>query len=195
VEAHRALRRTAAPVAALAVLGAAGCGGGTRQDAAEPSRTYRVAIVRASFPARQRLAVPARLVVDVRNTSRRTIPDVAVTVDAFSARSERTDLADTQRPVWVVDRAPGGSTTAYTNTWALGRMVAGETKRFVWRVTPVEPGTHRLRLRVAAGLAGRAKAVLAGNRVPERELTVRISSRPARARVDPETGAIVRGGG
>jgi hypothetical protein len=151
--------------------------------------------VRASFPTRQRLAVPARLVVDVRNTSRRTVPDVAVTVDAFSTRSDRTDLADAQRPVWVIDRAPRGSTTAYTNTWALGRMVAGETKRFVWRVTPVEPGTHRLRLRVAAGLAGRAKAVLAGNRVPERELTVRISSRPARARVDPETGAIVRGGG
>jgi hypothetical protein len=67
-------------------------------------------------------------------------------------------------------------------------MSPGETKRFVWRVTPVAPGTHRLRLRVAAGLAGRAKAVLAGNRAPERELTVRISSRPARARVGRARG-------
>src|SRR4051794_38230792 len=33
VEAPRALRRAAAPVAALAVLGAGGCGGGVRQDA------------------------------------------------------------------------------------------------------------------------------------------------------------------
>ena len=58
---------------------------------------------------------------------------------------------------------------------------------------PVQTGTHELRYRVAAGLTGRAKAVLAGNRVPERELTVRISSRPARSRVNPETGAVERG--
>ncbi|MEA2382946.1 MAG: hypothetical protein QOH72_2917 [Solirubrobacteraceae bacterium] len=188
------MRRTAAPVAALAVLGAAGCGGGARQDAAEPAGTYRVAIVRASFPARQRLAAPARLVVEVRNTGKATMPNVAVTVDSFSARSDRPDLADAERPVWIIDRPPAGSTTAYTNTWALGRMLAGETKRFVWRVTPVATGTHRVRFRVAAGLAGRAKAVLSGDRVPEREFTVRISSRPVRARVDPETGAVVHGG-
>jgi hypothetical protein len=193
VEALRAVRPIAVPAAALALLAVAGCGGGTRQDADEPAKSYRVTIVRASFPARQRMAAPARLVVEVRNSSRETVPDIAVTVDSFSAPSERSDLASTQRPVWVIDRAPEGSTTAYTNTWALGRMFAGETKRFVWRVTPVQPGTHRLRVRIAAGLAGRAKAVLAGNRVPERELTVRISSRPARARVDPETGAVVHG--
>ena len=192
------MRPFAAPVAVLAVLallllGPAGCGGGTRQDASEPARTYRVAIVRSSFPARQRLAAPARLVVEVRNTGTRTVPNIAVTVESFSARSERAGLADAQRPVWVLDRPPAGSTTAYTNTWALGRMSAGETKRFVWRVTPVQTGTHRLRLRVSAGLAGRAKALLTGNRVPERELTVRISSRPARARVDPDTGAVLHG--
>jgi hypothetical protein len=193
VEARRALRPIAASVAALAVLGAAGCGGGTRQDAAEKSKTYRVTILRASFPARQRLAAPARLVVEVRNSSKETIPDIAVTVDSFSTRSERADLADAQRPVWVVDRPPEGSATAYTNTWALGPMFAGERKQFVWRVTPVQPGTHRLRVLVAAGLQGKAKAVLAGDRAPERRLTVRISARPARARVDPETGAVVHG--
>jgi hypothetical protein len=194
VEGSRALRLIAAPAAALVVLGIAACGGDARQDAAERSGTYRVAIVRSSFPARQRLAAPARLVVVVRNIGRRTVPDVAVTVDSFSERSERADLADAQRPVWVIDRPPPGSTTAYTNTWALGPMRAGERKRFVWRVTPVRAGTHRLRYRIAAGLTGRAKAVLVGNRVPEREVTVRISSRPAPARVDPETGAVVHGG-
>ena len=193
MEALRALRLTAGPLAALAALGVAGCGGGTRQDADVPAKTYRVAIVRATFPARQRLAAPARRVVEVRNSSKETLPDVAVTVDSFSARSDRSDLADAQRPVWVIDRPPEGSTTAYTNTWALGPMLAGETKQFVWRVTPVQTGTHRVHVRIAAGLAGRAKAVLAGDRVPERELTVRISSRPARARVDPETGAVVHG--
>jgi hypothetical protein len=196
VEGPRALRLTAAPAAALLVLGVAACGGDEpRQDAAERSGTYRVAIVRSSFPARQRLAAPARLVVVVRNIGRRTVPNVAVTVESFSERSERTDLADAQRPVWVIDRPPRGSTTAYTNTWALGPMPAGRAKRFVWRVTPVQAGTHHLRYRVAAGLTGRAKAVLAGNRVPEREVTVRVSARPVRARVDPRTGVVVRGGG
>jgi len=193
VEGPRALRLIAAPAAALVVLGAAACGGGPSQSADEPSGTYRVAIVRSSFPARQHVAAPTRLVIDVRNTGRKTVPDVAVTVDAFSSRSERTDLADPQRPVWIVDRPPEGSTTAYTDTWALGPLAAGETKRFVWRLTPVQPGTHRLEYRVAAGLTGQAKAVLAGDRVPEREMTVRISTRPASARVDPETGAVVRG--
>jgi len=193
VEGPRALRLIAAPAAALVVLGAAACGGGPSPSADEPSGTYRVAIVRSSFPVRQRVAAPTRLVIDVRNTGRKTVPDVAVTVDAFSSPSERTDLADAQRPVWIVDRPPEGSTTAYTDTWALGPLAAGETKRFVWRLTPVQPGTHRLEYRVAAGLTGQAKAVLAGDRVPEREMTVRISTRPASARVDPETGAVVRG--
>jgi len=193
VEGPRALRLIAAPAAALVVLGTAACGGGARQGADEPSGTYRVAIVRSSFPVRQHVAAPARLVIDVRNTGRKTVPDVAVTVDAFSSRSERTDLADPLRPIWIVDRPPEGSTTAYTDTWALGPLAAGETKRFVWRLTPVQPGTHRLRYRVAAGLTGQAKAVLAGDRAPEREMTVRISTRPASARVDPETGAVVRG--
>jgi len=193
VEGPRALRLIAAPAAALVVLGAAACGGGASQSADEPSGTYRVAIVRSSFPVRQRVAAPTRLVIDVRNTGRKTVPDIAVTVDAFSSPSERTDLADAQRPVWIVDRPPEGSTTAYTDTWALGPLAAGETKRFVWRLTPVQPGTHRLEYRVAAGLTGQAKAVLAGDRVPEREMTVRISTRPASARVDPETGAVVRG--
>jgi hypothetical protein len=184
----------AAPLAVLVALLAAACGGGARQDAAERAGSYRVAIVRSSFPPSQRIAQPARLVIEVRNESRRTIPNVAVTVESFSARSEQSGLADANRPVWIVDRPPAGGTTAYTNTWALGPMRAGETKRFVWRVTPVLPGTHRLRWRIAAGLNGRAKAVLAGNRAPERELTVRISSRPAAARVNPETGAVERGG-
>jgi hypothetical protein len=200
VEGTRALRLPAATVAALLALGPAGlvlggCGGGERQGADETEGTYRVSIVRASFPARQRVAQPTRLVIEVRNDSKATVPDIAVSVDSFGERSERAGLADAQRPVWVVDRPPQGSTTAYTSTWALGPLVKGATKRFEWRLTPVRTGMHRVRFRVSAGLTGRAKAVLPGNRSPERELTARISSRPAESRVDPGTGEVVRGGG
>jgi hypothetical protein len=189
----KAQRLLAVSLAALAVLAAAGCGGGTRQDANEHPGTYRVRIERSSFPSRQHVGRPAFLVVEVRNTSRKTIPNIAVTVDSFSARSEQSGLAGAERPVWIVDRPPSGGDTAYTNTWALGPMFAGETREFVWRVTPVQAGTHRLSYRIAAGLNGRAKAVLAGNRAPERELTVRVSSQPAPSRVNPETGAVEHG--
>ena len=81
--------------------------------------------MRSSFPAAPaRSPRPRAWSIDVRNTGRKTIPDVAVTVDAFSRRSERTDLADAQRPVWIIDRPPEGSTTAYTDTWALGPLRA-----------------------------------------------------------------------
>src|SRR5262249_22675637 len=71
VESPRALRLISAPAAALAVIGTAACGGGGGQGADEPSGTYRVAIVRSSFPARQRVAARTRLVIAVRNTGRR----------------------------------------------------------------------------------------------------------------------------
>jgi hypothetical protein len=183
------------PCAALVVLGVSGCGGGERQDANEPSGTFRVNVVRASFPAKQRLAKPERMVITVRNAGRETVPDLAVSVDSFAARSEQPELADSQRAVWIVDRPPSGGETAYVGTWALGPLRPGEVKRFVWDVTAVQSGTHTVKWQVAGGLNGKAKAVLAGNRAPAGSFTVDISDRPARMRVDPETGQVVRVGG
>ena len=134
----------AAGVAALAV---AGCGGGERQDADEPSGTFRVDVVNASFPTKQHLAKSERFVIAVRNTGREAVPNVAVTVDSFAARSQQAGLADPSRPVWIVDAAPRGGDTAYTNTWALGRLAPGQTRRFVWRVTAVQAGTHTVKWR------------------------------------------------
>ena len=181
----------AASVAALAV---AGCGGGRRQDADEPSGTFQVAVVNASFPTKQHLAKSARFVISVRNTGSQTVPNVAVTVDSFSARSEQAGLADPQRAVWIIDAGPRGGDTAYTNTWALGRLDPGQTRRFVWRVTAVQAGTHTVKWQVAAGLNGKAKATLAGNRAPAGSVTVDISAKPAQAHVDPKTGRVVRSG-
>jgi hypothetical protein len=175
-----------------AALVAAGCGGGARQDADEPSGTFQVAVVRASFPTKQHLAKSERFVIAVRNTGPRAVPDLAVTLDSFAARSDQPGLADPDRAVWVIDDGPRGGDTAYTSTWALGRLAPGETRRFVWRVTAVQAGTHTVKWQVAAGLSGKAKAVLAGNRAPSGSITVDVSDRPARARVDPDTGNVVR---
>lgn len=182
-------------VASLAAVALAGCGGGERQDANEPSGTFRVAVVRASFPTKQHLAQPERFVIAVRNTGRETVPNIAVTVNSFAERSEQAGLADPERAVWIVDSSPSGGQTAYIGTWALGRLAPGQTRRFVWRVTAVKAGTHTVKWQVAAGLNGKANATLAGNRAPAGSVTVDVSEKPAQAHVDPETGKVVRDGG
>jgi hypothetical protein len=179
-------------VVSLGALALAGCGGGERQDADEPSGTFQVAVVRASFPTKQHLAQPERFVIAVRNTGHEAVPNVAVTVSSFAQRSEQPGLADPERAVWIVDSSPSGGDTAYTNTWALGRLAPGQTKRFVWRVTAVKAGTHTVKWQVAAGLNGKAKATLSGNRAPAGSVTVDVSAKPAQAHVDPETGKVVR---
>jgi hypothetical protein len=179
-------------VVSLGALALTGCGGGERQDADEPSGTFQVDVVRASFPTKQHLAQPERFVIAVRNTGRETVPNVAVTVSSFAERSEQAGLADPERAVWIIDSSPSGGDTAYVNTWALGRLAPGQTRRFVWRVTAVKAGTHTVKWQVAAGLNGKAKATLSGNRAPAGSVTVDVSKKPAQAHVDPETGKVVR---
>jgi hypothetical protein len=187
-------RRLAVPCAVLGAVALAGCSGGRRQDANEPSGNFRVAVMRASFPTKQRLAAPVRMVITVRNTGSAAVPDLAVTVNSFAARSEQAGLADPSRAVWIVDDGPRGGDSAYVGTWALGRLDPGQTRRFVWRVTAVQAGTHTVKWQVAAGLNGKAKATLAGNRAPAGSFTVDVSGRPSQTRVDPQTGKVVRNG-
>jgi hypothetical protein len=192
VEGSIVLARRFTVVAGLAAVGLVGCGGGERQDADEPSGTFQVDVVRASFPTKQHLAQPERFVIAVRNTGDQAVPNVAVTVSSFAERSEQAGLADPERAVWIIDSSPSGGQTAYTNTWALGRLPPGQTRRFVWRVTAVKAGTHTVKWQVAAGLNGKAKATLAGNRAPAGSVTVDVSAKPAQAHVDPKTGKVVR---
>jgi hypothetical protein len=187
-------RHAVVPCAMVAGLAVAGCGGGPRQDANEPSGTFRVDVVRASFPTKQRLAKSARMVITVRNSGNKTVPNLAVTVSSFASRSEQAGLADPSRAVWIIDEGPRGGDTAYVNTWALGSLAPGSTRRFVWRVTAVQPGTHTVKWQVAAGLNGKAKAAMSDNRAPEGSFTVDVFDRPAQSRVDPATGKVVRNG-
>src|SRR3954447_22660662 len=146
------LLAAATGVTALLALTAAGCGGNERQDANEPSGNFPVQVVRATFPAAQRLAQSSQLQISVRNAGSKTLPNVAVSVlsgeanapaasAAFEeAASEQPGLADSSRPVWVLDDGPRGGVTAYTNTWALGSLKPNQTKTFVWRGTAGQPG-------------------------------------------------------
>lgn len=182
-------------------IGGAGCGGPKGQDADEPEGTFAMNVW-AAFPAKQRLAQRTQLLIAVQNAGAETVPNVAVTVEpvqpgaktqaaAFEEASSQPGLANASRPVWVLDAGPRGGVTAYTNTWALGRLRPGQTKTFIWRVTAVKPGTHTIRYTVAAGLDGRARAELPGGERPTGEFQVDISREPRDARIGPGDSAVV----
>lgn len=169
----------------------AGCGGGgERQDANEPSGTYRVQVVGASFPKLQGLAETLPFKLTVRNTGDQAVPNLALTVDGFYDPQAQPGDADPARPVWIVNVAPPNGVTAYVNTWAFGPLGAGQERTYTWRVTATEAGTHTLRYRVGAGLDGKARAVTDDDQVPEGAVTVRVTRRPRISTVNPETGAV-----
>jgi hypothetical protein len=200
--------RKAAVGAALcgAALVLAGCGGGERQDADEPKGSFKVDVVEASFPADQQVAQRSTMRVRVKNADTKDIPNVALTVEtqsrrpggapgAFSQSVDDPRLADNERPVWIVDSGPEGGDTAYTNTWALGRLRPGQTRTFEWKVTAVEPGNYTIDYEVAPGLDGRAK--LASGSKRGGSFRVRVSDEPVDSRVTDD-GEVVRdtsGGG
>jgi hypothetical protein len=179
----------------------AGCGSGPRQDADEPSGSYKLEVAAAKFPASQSIAQDSRMIVTVRNDDTKAAPNVAVTVEtdpskagqgtvAFGQRVDDSRLSDNERPVWIVNEGPPGGDSAATNTWALGRLGAGETKTFTWKVTAVEAGSYTLHYRISPGLAGKAKLASGGR--TDGLFKVTIDDKPVPARVDDD-GNVVRG--
>lgn len=198
-------------MAMLAVAGlVTGCGG-TEQNAGEPHAKFPVSVA-SSFPSSQRLAQRTSFMVRVKNVGRRTLPNVAVTVlnpaygtsaQAFgtvipSNAAGQPLLASRSRPIWIVNQAPGpcafscrsrgpgAAATAYSNTWALGRLAPGHTAVFRWQLTAVKAGAFTVVYEVAAGLNGYAKAVLAGGSAARGRFEVRISAVPPQVTVQPD---------
>ena len=197
---RRPARGIAAGTCVLA-LSAAGCGGEKRQDADEPRRDFKMELVRASFPADQQVGQTVQMRIRVRNAGKDPVPNAAVTVQtqprkpggapaAFAQAVDDPRLADPQRPVWIVDRGPAGGDTAYTNTWALGKLPPGKSKSFNWRVTAVKPGRYTIDYEIAPGLDGRAR--LAPGSRGSGSFRVRISDDPVDARVNAD-GEVERG--
>jgi hypothetical protein len=207
---RRAPRTSALATAACALL-VAGCGGGTRQDAGEPTGTFAMKVVHASFPSTQSIARQTRFALEVQNAGSRTAPNVAVTIDAFDYSSTYPELAAAKRPIWAIERGPGatasppveseqvsppgGGQTAYVNTWALGALAPGKTRTFVWRVVPVKAGAYTVHYTVAAGLAGKAKALddlrsVASGAPVQGQFAVNIAPSPKLTHVNPATGHV-----
>ena len=190
----------ATTVAVAAIVSACG---GSEQNPNEPHEKFPVQVT-SSFPTAQNLAQQTDFVVSVKNTGKATIPDVAVTVTnpqyGDAAQSFGTlipengqgqpILASRSRPVWIIDQAPGpceysckkggagGAATAYTDTWALGRLKPGQTARFDWHLTAVKAGAWTVEYQVAAGLNGYAKAVTTSGQPVSGSYNVKIAQAP-----------------
>ena len=194
------LTRGCAALAAIAVtVGATGCGA-KRQDADEPKGSFRLEVSDASFPRSQQVAQTSTMRVRVRNADSKDVPNVALTVEtqaklpggapsSFGQAVDDPRLADNERPIWIVDRGPMGGETAYTNTWALGRLKPGQSKTFEWRVTAIKPGRYTIDYEAAPGLDGKAR--LASGSRASGSLRVRISGDPVDARV-ADDGSVER---
>jgi len=198
------------------VLLVAGCGGGggERQDEDEPEGEYKVAVVSADFPAKQKLAKRSDIEFAVKNIGDERVPNLAITfgrntprgrIDSLDRRSADPDLADRDRPVFVIngkprtlgglpesqDDVPPGSTTAYVDTYALGELGPGKTKRFSFNVTAVVGGPYRLVWTLSAGLDGKAKAVLASGLPATGQFEGTISETAPKASVSDADGKTV----
>jgi hypothetical protein len=180
------------------VLALAGCGG-ERQDEDAPEGEFAIEVTDASFPAKQRIAEPTTLRLEVANRGDRAVPNLAVVVEtapkegkapaSFAQDGDDPTLADSERPVWVLDEGPGGGESAYTNTWAVGPLGRGQTRTVEWKLTAIKAGSYTVAWRLAPALEGDVE--LAPGRT-EGEFAVTISDRPVPARVNDE-GEVVRG--
>jgi hypothetical protein len=201
-----ARRRAIALGAGALLLG--GCGGEKKQDENEPAGNFEIEVLEAKFPAEQKLAKRSDLVIKVRNSGSKTVPNIAVTVNGLYRRRDNPDLADPNRPVFVIngrrkdiggvpeakeDVLPEGCDTAYVSTWACGPLKAGAEKTFQWSVTAVEARPYTISYRVSAGLDGKAKAVAARGSTLTGRFTGRISDAAPDTRVADDGHTIVKG--
>ena len=106
-------------------LALAACGGGGETQAAnEPRGKFEVAVTQSKFPTSQELAQTSDLIIGVKNISKKTIPELAFTIEtddgecarqcvatasstnpngSFSIRVDERNLSDPTRPVWILE--------------------------------------------------------------------------------------------
>jgi hypothetical protein len=175
--------------------------GESSSDANQPAGTYDVRVTNASFPTRQHLGQTSLLQLGFRNTGKKTVPGLAVTISIagkqgqesslpFGVRDPQPGLAQADRPVWVLaatyprllgSDAPGGASTSNRKTFSFGPLEPGVTTKAVWKLSAVKAGHFTLRYSVAAGLSGTAKAKTTGAVAPGGSFVTDISS------VSPDT--------
>jgi hypothetical protein len=205
VSRHRHRAAVAAVLSAALALSIAACGGESSSDANEGEGTYRVKVTKAAFATEQNVGDTYRMVLGVRNSGRKTIPALTVNVSIkgkegenstlpFAIRDPQPELAQPDRPVWVLSAhypklvnftTPGGAETSNPKTFDFGPLKAGQTTEVVWLLSAVKPGRHALAYMIDAGLNGVAKADTGTGTAPGGSFSVKISRAPHNAVVSP----------
>ena len=150
--AHRRNAALALSLAGMSATGAAGCGGGSAQDSQEAKvkGDYPIKVISATFPQKQSLAKDSTMEIVVQNAGQKTIPTISVTVKcgsglggSFSTTTNEPNVADPVRPQFVVNKIPTAServnppldpaplerSSAFVDTYPLGPLAAGATRR------------------------------------------------------------------
>lgn len=198
-------------MAAAALLAA--CGGGS-SDSNEAAGRYRVDVTEASFPVKQRLGQTSLLQIGVRNSGRKTIPALTVTITIagregadselpFAIRDPQPGLAQPDRPIWVLAQTyprlagsskPGGAETSNRKTFDFGPLEPGAVTNAVWKLSAVRAGRYTLLYRVDAGLGGEAKAVTGSGVSPGGSIVTEITRELPETEVT-DSGEVVEIGG
>jgi hypothetical protein len=162
---------------ALAVSIAA-CGSDESSDANEIAGTYPVKIVTAEFPTKQRLGETTLLHLGVRNSGRKALPALTVTISVggeegrnsslpFGYRDPQPGIAQPDRPVWALSAGypklngsaeRAGAETSSPKTFDFGPLKPGATADAVWKLSAVRTGKWKVFYGVGAGPGGTAKA-------------------------------------
>jgi hypothetical protein len=193
------LQAIATGFAALAVAAMlSACGGGdSSAESDEPTGKFPVKVTAAEFPTVQRLGQTSLLRLGIRNTGERTVPGLMVTFTVagkrgessslpFGVRDPQPELAQPDRPVWVLAATyprlhgastPGGTSTASRKTFSFGALKPGQSTQAVWKLSAVRAGKFTLLYRIDAGLRGGAKAVTDGGVAPGGSFSTEITER------------------
>jgi hypothetical protein len=178
---RRSRRNALAAVVAAGLLtvSIAACGGSeSSSDSNEAAGKYPVKVVAAEFPAEQRLGETTLLRLGVRNTGKKALPALTVTISVggkeghdsslpFGYRDPSPGIAQPDRPIWALSarypKANGSSETAGAETASLktfdfGPLQPGKTTEAIWKLSAVKAGNYHLFYEIGAGLDGAAVA-------------------------------------
>ena len=197
-------------VAAVAVAALLGACGESSSDANQAAGTYDVRVTEANFPTEQRLGQTSLLRIGVRNTGKKALPALTVTISIagkkgqtsslpFGIHDPQTGLAQPDRPVWVLAQTyprlagssePGGASTSNRKTFSFGPLKPGATTAAVWKLSAVKAGKFTLLYNVDAGVSGTAKARTSGGVAPGGSFATEISAVPPDTEVT-DSGEVV----
>jgi hypothetical protein len=183
-------------VLAMAALLAACGGGGGGSDSNEKPGKYEVQVTEASFPTKQAIGQTSLMQIDVKNTGKKTVPALTVTVNIqgkegeeaqipFAIHDTQPGLAGPDRPVWVLaatyprrvgSNAPGGGQTSNAKTYSFGPLAPGKSVEAVWKLSAVRAGKYTVGYEIDAGLSGEARAVTSTGHRPGGTFATEIST-------------------